>query len=208
VYDRLDFASRLGVGGDCYDRYLCARSRRCANPTAIISSASNGCARIPARSSRRSQDCTAFAGADEEQHGRIDPSSSSLPKHALAEGGGLTQDRASEGHFGIYVISDGANKPYRLKIRAQALPISRPWATWQRVTCSPTRLQFIARWTSFLARLTADAIRTILKTIDAAVASTRRAQAIRGDGSACSGAGGKRPPFQRGDGLCGAGSVH
>jgi NADH-quinone oxidoreductase subunit D len=36
----------------------------------------------------------------------------------VPEGRGLRGGRASKGEFGVYLISDGANKPYRLKLRA------------------------------------------------------------------------------------------
>ena len=35
-----------------------------------------------------------------------------------------------KGEFGIYIVSDGANKPYRLKIRAARL--SRTWPRWTK----------------------------------------------------------------------------
>jgi NADH-quinone oxidoreductase subunit D len=39
-----------------------------------------------------------------------------------------------KGEFGIYMVSDGANKPYRLKIRAPALPTWPRWTKWRAAT--------------------------------------------------------------------------
>jgi NADH-quinone oxidoreductase subunit D len=35
-----------------------------------------------------------------------------------------------KGEFGIYLVSDGANKPYRMKIRAPGFPTWRRWTRW------------------------------------------------------------------------------
>ena len=39
-----------------------------------------------------------------------------------SEGESYRAVEAPKGEFGIYIISDGANKPYRLKIRAPGFP--------------------------------------------------------------------------------------
>ena len=59
--------------------------------------------------------------------------------------GSVRRDRAPEGRFGIYIISDGANKPYRLKIRAAAIRISPRSTKCHAGTCSPTSSRFSAR---------------------------------------------------------------
>ena len=62
---------------------------------------------------------------------------------------------APKGEFGIYLISDGANKPYRVKIRAPGFAHLASMNDVQRDTCSPTWLPSSAPRTSFLARSTA-----------------------------------------------------
>ena len=46
-----------------------------------------------------------------------------------------------KGEFGIYLVSDGANKPYRLKVRPPGLSTWHPWMRWCRGTCLLTLLR-------------------------------------------------------------------
>ena len=43
-----------------------------------------------------------------------------------------------KGEFGIYLISDGANKPYRMKMRAPGFAHLSAMDEMARATCSPT----------------------------------------------------------------------
>jgi NADH:ubiquinone oxidoreductase subunit D len=55
----------------------------------------------------------------EVQHGRADPPLQALHRrHARAGRRGYAAVEHPKGEFGIYAVSDGANKPYRMKIRA------------------------------------------------------------------------------------------
>jgi NADH-quinone oxidoreductase subunit E len=63
-----------------------------------------------------------------------------------------------KGEFGVYLVSDGANKPYRVKVRAPGFcPPGRPWTRWRWATCWPTWWPSSAPRTSYSGRLTADA---------------------------------------------------
>jgi NADH:ubiquinone oxidoreductase subunit D len=59
-----------------------------------------------------------------------------------------------KGEFGIYLISDGANKPYRMKIRPPGFVHLSAMDELARGTCWPTRWPSSARWISCLERLT------------------------------------------------------
>jgi NADH-quinone oxidoreductase subunit D len=83
---------------------------------------------LAARQSRAGDDLepqgrAALARRDEGQHGRADP-----PLKLFTEGMHVPEGECyaavehPKGEFGIYLISDGANKPYRLKIRAPGFP--------------------------------------------------------------------------------------
>jgi NADH-quinone oxidoreductase subunit D len=119
VYDRLDFDIPVGVTGDCYDRYLVRVEemrqsnriiKQCidwlrANPGPVI--ADNYKVAMPHRADMKSN--------MEEliHHFKLCTEGIHVP-----EGQVYSAIEHPKGEFGIYAISDGANKPYRLKIRS------------------------------------------------------------------------------------------
>ncbi len=119
VYDRLDFDIPVGVNGDCYDRYLVRMEemrqanrivRQCidwlrANPGPVM--LENHKITPPKR--------TEMKGDMESliHHFKLYTEGFCMP-----EGEAYAAVEHPKGEFGIYIISDGANKPYRLKIRA------------------------------------------------------------------------------------------
>ncbi len=121
VYDRLDFDVPVGVNGDCYDRYLVRMEefrqsnriiRQCvdwlrANPGPVI--VDNHKVAPPSRVAMKSN--------MEEliHHFKLFTEGIHVPP-----GEAYAAIEHPKGEFGIYIISDGANKPYRLKIRSSA----------------------------------------------------------------------------------------
>jgi NADH-quinone oxidoreductase subunit D len=119
VYDRMDFDIPVGVNGDCYDRYLVRIEemrqanrivRQCIdwlrkNPGPVM--VDNHKVTPPSRVSMKTN--------MEEliHHFKLFTEGMHVP-----EGESYAAVEAPKGEFGIYLISDGANKPYRLKIRA------------------------------------------------------------------------------------------
>ena len=122
VYDRLDFDIPVGVTGDCYDRYLVRVEelrqstrlvKQCVdwlrvNPGPVISD--NHKVAPPSRADMKSN--------MEEliHHFKLFSEGIHVP-----EGQVYSAVEHPKGEFGIYAISDGANKPYRLKIRSPGL---------------------------------------------------------------------------------------
>ena len=116
-YRRLDFNVPIGKNGDCYDRYLC-RVEEMRESVKII----NQCIKQMTKGPIKSVD------------GKISPPSKSDLKDSMEalihhfklftegfrvpEGEVYTAVEAPKGEFGVYLISDGSNKPYRCKIRA------------------------------------------------------------------------------------------
>ncbi len=119
VYDRLDFDIPVGVNGDCYDRYLVRMEemrqsnrivRQCigwlrANPGPVM--LENHKITPPKR--------TEMKGDMESliHHFKLYTEGFCMP-----EGEAYAAVEHPKGEFGVYIVSDGANKPYRLKIRA------------------------------------------------------------------------------------------
>jgi NADH-quinone oxidoreductase subunit D len=119
VYDRLDFDIPVGRSGDCYDRYLvrveemrqsnriiaqCVEWLR-ANPGPVISTDHK--VAPPSRVGMKTN--------MEEliHHFKLFTEGFHVPP-----GEAYAAVEHPKGEFGIYLVSDGANKPYRLKIRA------------------------------------------------------------------------------------------
>jgi NADH-quinone oxidoreductase subunit D len=119
VYDRMEFDIPVGKNGDCYDRYLVRieemrQSNRIveqciawlrANPGPVITD--NHKVAPPTRLEMKEsmeQLIHHFKLVTEGMH--------------VPEGEVYAAVEAPKGEFGIYLVSDGANKPYRLKIRA------------------------------------------------------------------------------------------
>jgi NADH-quinone oxidoreductase subunit D len=119
VYDRVDFDVPVGVNGDCYDRYLVRVEemrqsnrviRQCVdwlrgNPGPVM--VENHKVAPPSRVSMKSN--------MEEliHHFKLFTEGMHVPP-----GETYAAIEHPKGEFGIYLVSDGANKPYRLKIRA------------------------------------------------------------------------------------------
>jgi NADH-quinone oxidoreductase subunit D len=119
VYADLDFDIPVGVGGDCYDRYL-VRIEEMRQSNSIIKQcvdwlrANSGPVMLDDRKVRPPR--------REEMKGDME----SLIHHfklftegySVPEGETYAAVEAPKGEFGVYLVSDGANKPYRLKCRA------------------------------------------------------------------------------------------
>ena len=123
VYDRMDFDIPVGVKGDCYDRYL-VRMEEMRQSNRIIRQCIDWLRKNP-------------GPVMVEDHKIAPPSRVDMKSNMeelihhfklFSEGFHVPAGEAyaavehPKGEFGIYMISDGANKPYRLKIRAPGFP--------------------------------------------------------------------------------------
>ena len=116
-YDQLDFKIPIGKNGDCYDRYLC-RIDEMRESIKII----NQClVNIPKGPIKTLDGKISFPSKKE-----IKESMEALIHHfkLFTEGFHVEKDEiysaveAPKGEFGVYLISDGSNIPYKCKIRA------------------------------------------------------------------------------------------
>jgi len=119
VYDQLDFAIPVGKNGDSYDRYL-VRMQEMRESNKIMAQC---IAWLKANPGRVIVDDYKVAPPP---RGEMKSNMEALIHHfkLFTEGMHIPPSEAysavehPKGEFGIYMVSDGANKPYRLKIRA------------------------------------------------------------------------------------------
>jgi len=119
VYDRMDFAVPVGVNGDTYDRYLVRVEemrqsnrivRQCidwlrANPGPVM--VDDHKIAPPTREEMK------FGMEQLIHHFKLVTEGMHVP-----EGEAYAAIEHPKGEFGVYFISDGANKPYRMKLRS------------------------------------------------------------------------------------------
>ena len=74
--------------------------------------------------------------------------------YKVPEGEVYAAVEAPKGEFGVYLVSDGSNKPYRCKLRAPASLICRPWISCAAATCWRTCRPSWVRSISCSVRLT------------------------------------------------------
>ena len=122
-YDQLEFDVPLGVNGDCYDRYLC-RMQEMRESVRIMRQC---CERLTKSSGPVLPDDQKIAPP---RRGEMKRSMEALIHHfKLYTEGYRTPPgeiyacvEAPKGEFGVYLVSDGTNRPYRCKIRAPGYP--------------------------------------------------------------------------------------
>jgi NADH-quinone oxidoreductase subunit D len=119
VYDRLEFEIPVGVHGDCYDRYLCRvaemrQSNRIVRQCIEWLRVNHGPVMLddnkvtPPRRGEMKDDMESLI-----HHFKLFTEGYCVP-----EGETYAAVEAPKGEFGVWLVSDGANKPYRLKCRA------------------------------------------------------------------------------------------
>ena len=121
VYDKVDFDIVVGVNGDCYDRYL-VHIEEMRQSVRIIKQCIDW---LRSNSGPVILDDHKLAPPPrQEMKGDME----SLIHHfklftegyCVPEGEVYAAIEHPKGEFGIYMVSDGANKPYRVKIRSSA----------------------------------------------------------------------------------------
>jgi NADH-quinone oxidoreductase subunit D len=119
VYADMDFDIPVGVNGDCYDRYL-VRIEEMRQSNRIIKQCVDWLRRNPGPviSENHKVAPPARAKMKENMEELIHHFKFFTEGFHVPAGEALASIEAPKGEFSIYLVSDGANKPYRLKIRA------------------------------------------------------------------------------------------
>jgi NADH-quinone oxidoreductase subunit D len=123
VYDRLDFDIPVGVNGDCYDRYL-VRVEEMRQSNRIIRQCVEWLRRNPGPV--MTDDHKVAPPSREEMKADME----ALIHHfklftegyCIPAGEAYATIEHPKGEFGVYLVSDGANKPYRVKLRTAGFP--------------------------------------------------------------------------------------
>ena len=123
VYDQVEFDIPVGVSGDCYDRYL-VRVEELRQSTRIIRQCVDWLRKNPGpvitHNHKVAPPARVEMKANMEElihHFKLFTEGIHVPP-----GEAYAAVEHPKGEFGIYLVSDGANKPYRLKIRAPGFP--------------------------------------------------------------------------------------
>jgi NADH-quinone oxidoreductase subunit D len=119
-YDEFDFLVPVGKNGDCYDRYLC-RMEEMRQSLRIIHQA---VAKL--RAPEGQGDILARGKITPPKRGEMKRSMEALIHHfklytegfRVPEGEVYVAVEAPKGEFGVYLVADGTNRPYRAKLRA------------------------------------------------------------------------------------------
>jgi NADH-quinone oxidoreductase subunit D len=119
VYDELEFDIPVGVTGDCYDRYL-VRMEEMRQSNKIIQQCvawlKNNPGQVMSDDHKVSPPKRTDMKGDMESlihHFKLFTEGYSLPKGEV-----YSAVEHPKGEFGVYLMSDGANKPYRIHMRA------------------------------------------------------------------------------------------
>ena len=119
VYDQLDFDIPVGVEGDCYDRYL-VRVEEFRQSNKIIQQCVDWLRKNPGPVILDDHKLTPpkRENMKDDMESLIHHFKLFTEGYCVPEGEVYAAVEHPKGEFGIYLMSDGANKPYRLKIRA------------------------------------------------------------------------------------------
>lgn len=117
IYSRLEFEIPVGTQGDCYDRYLVRIGEMRQSIRILLQCIQQ----MPEGHVRTTNHKIAPPSRQEMKN-----SMEALIHHFKLYSQGFTVDaqevyvstEAPKGEFGVYLVSDGTNKPYRCKIKA------------------------------------------------------------------------------------------
>ena len=116
-YERFDFDIPVGKNGDCYDRYLC-RIEEMKESLKIIKQAIREIPNGPVMTSNPRVGPPKRSEMKQSMESLINHFKLYTEGYHVPAGEIYVPVEAPKGEFGVYLISDGSNKPYRCKIRA------------------------------------------------------------------------------------------
>ena len=123
VYDRMSFDIPVGVTGDTYDRYL-VRMEEMRQSNRIVSQCADWLRKNPGPVMLDDYKLSPPPREEmkEDMESLIHHFKLFTEGYSVPPGQVYCAIEAPKGEFGIFLVSDGANKPYRVKIRAPGFP--------------------------------------------------------------------------------------
>ena len=116
-YENYDFDIPVGKNGDCYDRYLC-RVEEMRQSCRIIKQALESIPDGPVASPNRKVVAPPRAEMKQSMEALIQHFKLYTEGFKVPAGETYTAIEAPKGEFGVYLVADGSNMPYRCKIRS------------------------------------------------------------------------------------------
>lgn len=117
VYDQLDFDIPIGQNGDCYDRYL-IRMAEIRQSISLVKQCIEKIPKGPIKTEDRKISPPPRAEMKESMEAMIHHFKLYSEGYHVPEGEAYVAVEAPKGEFGVYIVSDGTNRPYRCRIRA------------------------------------------------------------------------------------------
>ncbi|MBL6951402.1 MAG: NADH-quinone oxidoreductase subunit D [Alphaproteobacteria bacterium] len=116
-YEKYDFDIPVGKNGDCYDRYLCRveeMRQSCRIIKQVLATMPDG----PVSSADRKVVAPPRAEMKQSMEALIQHFKLYTEGFKVPAGETYTAIEAPKGEFGVYLVADGSNMPYRCKIRS------------------------------------------------------------------------------------------
>nr|WP_218939397.1 NADH-quinone oxidoreductase subunit D [Wolbachia endosymbiont of Atemnus politus] len=117
VYDQLDFDIPIGQNGDCYDRYL-VRMAEIRQSIGLVKQCIEKMPEGPVKTEDRKISPPPRAEMKKSMEALIHHFKLYSEGYHVPEGEAYAAVEAPKGEFGVYIVSDGTNRPYRCRIRA------------------------------------------------------------------------------------------
>ncbi|MEK9684794.1 MAG: NADH-quinone oxidoreductase subunit D [Rhodospirillaceae bacterium] len=117
VYDQMDFEIPVGKNGDCFDRYM-IRLEEMRQSLRIVKQCLEKMPIGPVKTEDRKIAPPPRAEMKQSMEALIHHFKLYTEGYKVPKGETYTAVEAPKGEFGVYLISDGTNKPYRCKIKA------------------------------------------------------------------------------------------
>jgi NADH-quinone oxidoreductase subunit D len=121
VYDRMEFDIPVGKHGDCYDRYL-VRVAEMRESLKIVQQCIKQMPGGPASSTDHKVTPPSRGEMKQSMEALIHHFKLYTEGYHVPAGETYTAVEAPKGEFGVYLVSDGTNRPHRCKIRAPGFP--------------------------------------------------------------------------------------